>query len=149
MSTHTQIIYQIVFSPKYRKPCMIKSGREALFRYIWGILKNNRCHLYRINGVDDHLHILTHLHPSVSLASLVQEIKISSNKFIKANKLFPDFDGWQTGYGAFTYAENAKTNLINYIKNQEEHHRKRTFEDEYRAVLKEQNVPYDEQYLFD
>ncbi|MEQ9313501.1 MAG: transposase [Cytophagales bacterium] len=68
MSTYTQIIYQIVFSTKNRVPVLHKKGRPDLFKYIWGILKNKKCHLYQINGVEDHIHILTHIHPSVALS---------------------------------------------------------------------------------
>jgi len=147
MSTYTQILYQIVFSTKNRIPAMKKDSRKELFRYIWGILKNKKCHLYQLNGVEDHLHILTHVHPSMAIATLVKEIKISSSKFIKENNLFLDFTGWQDGYGAFTYSVDAKENLINYVKNQEEHHRKTTFREEYIQLLKEHNVEFDEKYL--
>jgi len=91
---YTQIIYQIIFSPKYRKPCMNKSTRGQVFGYIAGLIKNKNCHLYQINGVEDHLHILTHLHPAVSLASLIKDIKISSNAFIKEHRLFYKLARW-------------------------------------------------------
>ncbi|WP_051291188.1 IS200/IS605 family transposase [Pedobacter glucosidilyticus] len=86
MSTYTQIIYQIVFSTKYRGRTLTKDNRKELFKYIWGILENKKCHLYRINGVEDHIHIVTHLHPSVSLASLVKDIKVASSLYIKEQK---------------------------------------------------------------
>ena len=89
MSTYTQILYQLVFSTKYRERTMIKENRPELFKYIWGILKHNKCHLYRINGVEDHLHIVTHLHPTVALSSLIKDIKVSSSKHIKEHNLFP------------------------------------------------------------
>ena len=85
MSTYTQILYQIVFSTKNRELSLVKEGREKLFRYIWGILKNNKCHFYRINGVEDHIHILTSLHPSIALSDLVKDVKIASSKFIKSS----------------------------------------------------------------
>ncbi len=147
MSTYTQILYQIVFSTKHRNPCMLKPNREPLFKYIWGILDNNKCHLYRINGVENHLHIVTHLHPSVALADLIKDIKIASNLYIKAENLFPDVTSWQEGYGAFTYSIKERSHLINYVKNQEEHHRKETFKEEYIALLKEHGVDFDEKYL--
>ncbi len=118
-----------------------------MFKYIWGILKNKKCHLYRINGVEDHLHIVTHLHPSVALADLVKDIKLASNDHIKATGLFPDFGGWQDGYGAFTYSFSAKNNLIEYVKNQEEHHKTVTFKEELIELLKEHGVEFDEKYL--
>ncbi len=147
MSTYTQIIYQIVFSTKHRERVMTKKNRDELFKYIWGIIKNKNCHLYRINGVEDHLHIVTHLHPSVSLSSLVKDIKVASSIYIKEQKLFEGFIGWQDGYGAFTYTVKEKDRLIEYVKNQEEHHKIKTFKDEYRELLKEHEIEFDEKYL--
>ena len=147
MSTYTQILYQIVFSTKNRERTLLKENRDELFKYIWGVLKNKNCHLYRINGVEDHLHILTHLHPAVSLSSLVKDIKISSSLHIKKQTLFKRFTSWQEGYGAFTYSIKEKDRLINYIKNQEEHHRKKTFKEEYIALLREHEIDFDEKYL--
>jgi len=103
---------------------MIPDQKKRLFIYIHHLLTNKNCHLYRINGVEDHLHILTHIHPSISISSLVKDIKLSSNQFIKAEGIFPDFKGWQNGYGAFSANLRSKEILINYIKNQEEHHKK-------------------------
>lgn len=147
MSTYTQIIYQIVFSTKYRERTLTKTNRDELFKYIWGLLKNKSCHLYRINGVEDHLHIVTHIHPSIALASLVKDIKLASSKHIKTNKLFKDFGGWQDGYGAFTYSMKEKDRLIEYVKNQEEHHRIKTFKEEYMELLREHGVEFEEKYL--
>jgi REP element-mobilizing transposase RayT len=118
-----------------------------MFEYIWGVLENHKCHLYRLNGVEDHIHILTHLHPTVSLSSLVKDIKVASSKFIKENKLFPGFDGWQDGYSAFTISFSEKERLIEYVKNQEEHHRVESFDDELRRLLKEQNIDFDDRFL--
>jgi len=100
-----------------------------------------------MNGVEDHLHILTHLHTSVALADLIKDIKLASSKFIKEKTIFPDFNGWQDGYGAFTYSIDRKDILINYIKNQEEHHRVKTFREEYIELLQEHGVEFDEKYL--
>ncbi len=126
---------------------MIRDNREAMFKDIWGILKNKKCHLYRINGVEDHIHILTHLHPTVSLASLVKDIKLGSSKYIKENDLFPEFKGWQDGYGAFTYGIREKDLLIEYIKNQEVHHRNISYREEYMRLLEEHNIQFEEKYL--
>jgi putative transposase len=148
MSTYTQILYQIVFSTKNRKRCLNKQeDRDELFKYIHGILKNKNCHLYRINGVSDHIHIVTHIHPTVSVAALVKDIKLATSEYIEFEFLFPAFDGWQDGYGAFTYSFGAKDNLIEYVKNQAEHHKGRTFREEYRQLLKEHGIEYDEKYL--
>lgn len=149
MSTHTQIIYQIVFSTKHREKCMLKSTRETVFKYIGGIIKNKSSKPFIINGVEDHLHIITHIHPSICLADLIKEIKISSNSFIKEKGFFPDFPGWQKGYGAFTYANEALPNLVRYVQNQEAHHGYNTYEDEYISLLEEHGVEYDPRYVFD
>lgn len=148
MSTYTQILYQIVFSTKNRVPVLQKDKRPELFKYIWGILKNKNCHLYQINGVEDHIHILTHIHPSISLSDLVKDIKVASSIYIKENNLFKNFIGWQSGYGAFTYSINEKERLINYIQNQEEHHKKTSFRDEYISLLNEFDISFEEKYLF-
>jgi len=103
--------------------------------------------MYRINGVSDHLHIITHLHPTISLAALVKDIKLATTEYIENEFLFPSFNGWQDGYGAFTYSIGAKDNLIEYVKNQEEHHRVKTFREEYINLLNEHGVVFDEKYL--
>ncbi|WP_394995447.1 IS200/IS605 family transposase [Emticicia sp.] len=147
MGTFTQTLYQIVFSTKYRKKTLSRDERPELFKTIWGILKNNKCHLYRINGIEDHIHIITSLHPSVSLANLVKDIKLGSISFIKEKKIFMDFSGWQDGYSAFTYSIEAKDNLIEYVKNQEEHHKNITFKEELIELLNEHGIVFDEKYL--
>lgn len=147
MSTYTQIIYQIVFGTKRRERTLTKDRRDDLYKYISGVLKNKKCHLYRIGGIEDHIHILMDLHPTVSLASIVKDIKLSSTEYIKENRLFSQFDGWQNGYGAFTYSIREKDILIEYVKNQEEHHKVKTFKDEYLELLKEHHVAFDEKYL--
>ena len=148
MSTYTQLLYQIVFSTKNRRKTMIESGQEALYKYIWGILENKKCHLYRIGGVEDHIHIITHIHPSVAIANLIKDIKQSSNIFIKSKRIFPDFENWQVGYGVFSYSISAKENLIEYVKNQKKHHHKMDYREEYMQLLKEHGISFDEKYLF-
>lgn len=148
MSTYTQILYQIVFSTKKRERTLIaKEDRIELFKYMWGLLKNKRCHLYRINGLEDHIHIVTHLHPSVSLASLIKDLKLASSAYIKQSNLFPLFKGWQEGYGGFSYSIKEKDNLIEYVKNQEEHHKTISFKEELIELLKEHEIKFDEKYL--
>ncbi len=148
MSTFTQLLYHIVFSTKNRERVLTKDNREKLFKYIWGVLKNNKCVLYRINGVEDHLHIITHIHPTVSVSSLIKDIKVSSSTWVKEEKVFSNFDSWQVGYGAFTYSIKEKEVLINYVKNQESHHKTISFRDEFIELLKEHEIDFDEKYLF-
>ena len=147
MSTYTQILYQLVFGTKGRRPTLEKAGRDQLFKYISVLLENKQCHLYRINGVEDHLHIETHVHPTIAVSALVKDIKLASTIFIKEENLFPNFNGWQEGFGAFTYSPEARDNLINYVKNQEEHHQKTTFMEEYIELLRENEIDFDERYL--
>ena len=147
MSTYTQICYHIVFSTKGREPTLKASRRPDLFRYIWGIVKNRESHLYRINGAEEHVHILTGLHPSVSLASLVKDIKTGSSLWIKEENVFPTFSHWQDGYAAFTHSKHEIDGLIEYIKEQERHHRRTTFVEEYRKLLEEARIEFDERYM--
>lgn len=146
MSTYTQIIYQIVFSTFKREETLDPSIHKELFSYITGILAHKKCHLYRIGGSTDHLHIVTHLHPSVSLAELVKDIKSASSQHIKKNKLIKKFNGWQEGYGAFTYSIRDKEKLIEYVKDQEQHHLHKTSREEFLGLLDEHGVEFDEKY---
>jgi REP element-mobilizing transposase RayT len=147
MSTYTQIIYHIVFSTKNWQPVLKANSREELFKYIWGIINNKKGHLYRINAVEDHVHILTSIHQTVCLADFVKEIKVGSSRWIKQNNIFPGFSGWQDGYGAFTHSIKEKESLIKYIMNQQEHHREINFKEEYRKMLIEAGIEFDEKYF--
>ena len=147
MGTYTQILYQLVFSTKYREQTMQENEQEQLYKYISGIIKNKNCHLYRINGTENHIHIVTHIHPSIGPASLVKDIKLASSLWIKENGILKNFNGWQDGYGAFTYSVKEKERLINYVKNQKEHHKVKTFVEEYVELLKEHEIDYDEKFL--
>jgi REP element-mobilizing transposase RayT len=147
MNTYTQILYQIIFTPKNHEHTLTADRRMELYKYIWGILKNKKCHLYRIGGISDHIHILTHVHPSVSLSSIVKDIKIASVAHIKSNQLFSKFSGWQDGYSAFTYSINDKDRLTEYVNNQEEHHKKISFREELIGLLNEHGIVFDEKYL--
>ncbi|MCA0233474.1 IS200/IS605 family transposase [Runella limosa] len=147
MSSYRQIYYQIVFGTKYRRPTIAEAHCEELYRYIWGIIKNNKCKLYRINGIEDHIHIFCDLHPSVALSDFVKDIKVASSIWMKQSGLFPDFEAWQEGYGAFTYSIREKDKIINYVKKQKQHHKKETFYDEYKRLLIENAIEFDEKYL--
>ncbi|WP_346863050.1 IS200/IS605 family transposase [uncultured Draconibacterium sp.] len=147
MATFTQILYQIVFSTKNAENTMIQDEVDKLYRYIWGVLKNKNCTLYQLNGTQNHLHILTHVHPTVSVSDLVKDIKVSSSVWIKKQKIFPNFVSWQEGYGAFTYHIDQKKILVNYIRNQHEHHRVKSFNEEFKELLEEHGVKFDERYL--
>lgn len=147
MSTYKQIYYHIVFSTKDRQRTLIESGHEPLFRYMWGIINNKQGYLYRINGVEDHLHILCDLHPTITLADLIKTIKGASWHWIQEKGVFPDFVQWQERYGAFTHSQAEKARIMEYIRNQQEHHRRVTFQDELRKLLKEAGINFNERYL--
>ena len=148
MGTYRQIFYQIIFGTKHRESSINEKNESELYQYIWGVLKNNKSKLYRINGMPDHIHIFCDLHPSMNLSDLVKDIKVASSLWMKQSGIFPEFAGWQEGYGAFTYSVKEKDQIINYIKNQKEHHQNETFEAEYKRLLTEQGIQYDEKYLW-
>jgi len=139
---------KLFFLQKTEKVSYLKTIVQNYLNISGGVINNHNSHLYRVNGVENHMHILTSLHPSVALADLIKDIKVSSSLMIKKEKLFPDFKGWQIGYGAFTYSIDAKERLIKYIMRQKEHHKKVTFVDEYKMLLKEFDIEFDEKYLF-
>ena len=147
MATYTDITYHIVFGTKNRVRVLDKPRRDELFRLIWGILKERDCHLYRIGGVEDHIHILTSLHPTVALASLVKEIKTVTSEWIKGRGVFPRFDYWQEGYGAFTTDAEGRPGLIEYIRGQEEHHRVKSFAEELEEMVKSRGLTWKPDHL--
>ena len=154
MNTYTQILYQIIFTAKNHEKTLATKNQPELYKYIWGILKNKKCHLYRIGGVSDHIHIVAHLHPGISLASIVKDIKVASAAYIKNKNLFPMFSGWQDaclpirqGYGGFTYSIHDKDKLIEYVKNQEEHHKTKSFREELIDLLNEHGIEFDTKYM--
>jgi len=147
MSSYRQIVYHIIFRTKRGEKTLPLAHAKELYAYIMGIVRNKNCFLYRINGMEDHLHILSDLHPSIALADYLRDIKTSSSLWLKENRNFPHFAGWASGYAALTYAHRDKDMIINYIKNQQEHHKKRSFEKEYRQLLKEHGVKIDEKYF--
>jgi REP element-mobilizing transposase RayT len=126
-NTYTQLLFHIVFSTKNRERTLTDGHRETLYKYIWGIHQNLNCHLYRIGGTDDHVHILTSIPTTLSIAKFVQEIKASSSHWLKAQAAFPRFESWQDGSGAFTVSFGERDALIEYIKGQVEHHRRESF----------------------
>lgn len=147
MASYRQILYHITFHTKNSEKVLHNSGNDELFKYIWGILKSKNCKLFRINGIEDHVHIVCDLHPSVALANLVKDIKVASSKWIKEQGIYPDFSNWAESYGAFTLSIKEKDSIIKYVMNQQEHHRKESFRDEFVRFLKENEVEFDEKYL--
>jgi REP element-mobilizing transposase RayT len=148
MNSYRQILYHLVFCTYNRKNTIPTEHQEALYQYIWGIIKQRKGVLYRINGMENHIHILSDLHPTIALSDFVKEIKTASNRWMKESGFYPKFDSWAEGFCAITYSLRDKDMILTYIKNQKEHHKMITFEDEYRALLKEHGVEWDERYIF-
>jgi putative transposase len=148
MNSYRQILYHIVFCTYNRVNTLPEKHHEELYKYIWGIIKKRNCVLYRINGTENHIHILSDLHPTVCLSDYIKEIKTASNKWIRESGKFLDFEHWAQGSCALTYGMRDKEIIISYIKNQKEHHSKVSFEDEYRKLLEENGIQWDERYIF-
>ena len=147
-NTYTQLFVQVVFSPM-RETALIKSSfEEELYKYITGIIRNNRHKLYCINGTEDHIHILVSINPEQSISDLVKDIKRSSSKWINENNLCLGRFEWQLGYGAFTYSKSHVKSVISYINNQKVHHKKVSFLDEYKMILEKYEIEYNSKYLF-
>lgn len=147
MSTYTQLDYHIVFATKARARVLDQSGRDELYRYVCAVAKDKGGHVFRIGGVEHHVHMLASLAPNKCVSDFVKDTKVSSTFWLKERRLFSGFDGWQDGYGAFTCAAGSRKEIIAYIDGQAEHHRQRTFEEEFKAMLVRAGVEFDERYL--
>jgi putative transposase len=147
--TFSQIYIQVVFAVKGRENLIIKEWKEDLHKYIAGIIKGKGQKSIIVNGMPDHIHAFIGLRPAMSISDLVRDIKNNSSNFINDNKFVKGKFSWQEGYGAFSYSHSHIENVYQYILNQEEHHKKKTFKDEYIDFLTKFNVDHDEKYLFD
>jgi len=148
-NTYTQLYVQIIFAVKHRKNLIQEKYRIELEKYICGIVKNNKSKPLAIFCNPDHIHILIGLHPTIAISDITRDIKASSSKLINEKKWFSGKFNWQDGYGAFTYSKSQLNNVIKYILNQPDHHRKKTFKEEYLSFLKAFEIEYDEKYLFE
>lgn len=146
---YSQIYIQVVFSVKGRQSMISYKWEEELYKYITGVITEKDQKLLAINGMPDHIHILIGMRPSCRLSDLVREIKKASNKFINEKKFTKTKFQWQEGYGAFSYSHSAFGNVITYINNQKEHHRKITFREEYLNFLRKFEIEFKDDYLFE
>ena len=147
-NTYTQIHVQFVFAVKFRDGVIHSAWKNELFKYISGIIQNNKHKLIIINGMPDHIHILIGMRPTQSISDLMQDIKASSSKWINEKKFLRTRFEWQEGYGAFSYGKSQIQNVITYIENQELHHTNKTFKEEYIDFLKKFEVEFDDKYIF-
>ncbi len=148
-NTYTKIYIQIIFAVKFRKNFIGKEWKVELYKYICGIVNGKNQKVYAINGMSDHIHILFSLKPDIALSDLVRDIKANSSKWVNTKNFVPQKFRWQEGFGAFSYSHSQLDKVIKYIKNQENHHLKRSFRNEYLELLKGFNVDCDERYVFE
>jgi REP element-mobilizing transposase RayT len=142
--SYVQLLYHVVIRTKSNVPTLSLEHSEELYRYIWGIIKNKKSVLYRINGMEEHVHILLSLHPTIALSDFMREMKVETSKMLKSTTGFENFTAWSEGYAALSYSLKDKDMIINYIKNQREHHKKCLFREEYVKFLKEMGLVLDE-----
>lgn len=147
-NTYTQIHLQFVFAVKFRDGLIHASFKEELYQYISGIIKAQNHKLLAINGMPDHIHILIGMRPTQSISDLMQDIKGSSSKWINEKKFLKVKFEWQEGYGAFSYSKSHVSAVIQYIQNQESHHKTITFMEEYVKFLEVFEIEFDEKYVF-
>ena len=147
-NAYSKIYVHIVFSTKNREKIISKHWMDDLHKYITGIIQNRKCKLLAIGGIDDHIHIFTSLYPDLKLSELVRDIKSISSKYINDNNVCKGRFEWQSGYSAFSYSESQIDTVCKYVLNQEKHHHKKTFQEEYIELLKVFNIEFDEKYVF-
>jgi REP element-mobilizing transposase RayT len=147
-NTYTQLYFHIVFAVKGRNNLIAVRWKYELYKYITGIISNKNQKLMIINGMPNHVHLLIGTKPNCNLSDLVRDIKANSSKWINEKQFVNGKFEWQTGFGAFTVSQSAVNNVLDYIKNQEEHHQVKTFKEEYIGFLKSYNIEYKTEYLF-
>ena len=146
--TYSQLYVQIVFAVKGRQNLISQKWKDEIYKYITGIITNQKQKLIAINGMPDHIHILVGIKPNITLSDLIRDIKSNSSKFINEQKWTNGKFEWQKGFGAFSYSHSQLTNIIKYIENQEEHHKTKTFREEYIAFLKLFDIDFKDEYIF-
>ncbi len=148
-NTYSQIYIQVVFAVKGRQSLIIEKYREELQKFISGIVSNRNQKLLAIYCMPNHTHILLGLNPNIALSDLMRDIKAGSSKFINEQNWIKSKFAWQEGYGAFSYSQSQVQHVIDYILNQEAHHRGKTFKEEYLDFLDKFQIDYQSEYLFD
>ncbi|MGV3601589.1 MAG: IS200/IS605 family transposase [Dyadobacter fermentans] len=148
-NTYSQIYLQFVFSVRHRQCLIPKRHKDELHRYMTGLVQNRNAKMLAVHCMPDHTHLFVGFRPSISISDFVKEIKVESNQFVNAKKWTRHKFEWQEGYGVFSYSQSHIDSVIRYIQGQEEHHRKRTFGEEYRDLLRKFQVSFEERYLFD
>jgi putative transposase len=140
---------QIVFTPKGRENLILPEFEERLYQYITAIVQNKGQKMIAVNGMPNHIHLFIGFKPTIALSDLVRDVKANSAKFINENHWLPKRFAWQDGFGCFTYGHSQLDTVAQYVMRQKEHHRTKTFREEYLDFLEKFAVPFDEQYLFE
>jgi putative transposase len=148
-NTYTQLNMHVVFSVKGRENMLPSKIRPEIFKYISGILTNHNQYPLAVNGYKDHVHVFFEMQPTISLSDIVRIVKSNSSKWINENKMIQGKFSWQEGYGGFSYSRSQRNNVIQYIMKQEDHHKKKTFREEYLELLKAFEIDFNEQYVFE
>ncbi len=148
-NTFSQIYLQFVFAVKNRQSLIKKENKEELHKYITGIVQNRKSKMLAIHCMPDHAHIFVGFKPVMQISDFVKEIKVESNEFINSKGWIDNKFAWQNGYGVFSYSQSHIDAVIKYILNQEQHHQKKTFGQEYHQLLEKFKIPFEEKYLFD
>lgn len=148
-NTYSQLYIQAVFAVKYRNAVIDKKWRSDLMAVIGNIINETGCKTLIVNGVEDHVHCFFGLKPSISISDVMQSVKAKSSKWINENNLMLNRFEWQRGFGSFSYSKSAVNDVYKYIQNQEEHHKKQSFREEYIEFLNKFEVEYDEKYIFE
>lgn len=148
-NTYSQIDMHLVFAVKYREALIQDHFRETLFKYIYGIITGKKQKSLAINGVADHIHIFFGMDPTNYIPEFVKVVKVESTNFINENKFLAKKFQWQEGYGIFSHSRSNRSCVINYILNQQDHHKKNTFRQEYLKILSDLKIEFDDRYLFD
>jgi putative transposase len=148
-NTYTQLYVQIVFAVQGRLRLIPPAHREELQKYITGIVQNQKNKMLAVNCMPDHTHIVIGWHPDTALSALVRDVKACSSSFISQERWCRSKFAWQSGFGAFSYSRCDLDNVVRYVRNQQQHHQKKKFRDEYIALLNEYGVEYDPRYIFE
>lgn len=143
------LLCHIVFSTKDRTPTLHESIRLSLFAYLATVARNSDCECYRVGGVADHVHLAVRLSRTITVAKMVEKLKTTSSKWLKSQSQVQTNFAWQRGYGAFSLRPSDLNGLCEYIDGQVQHHRRKTFQEEYRAILEQSGIEYDERYIWD
>lgn len=149
MSTYTNLLFHIIYSTKYRKPAIRSEWQDDLYGYIGGIVRDQKGTLLKIGGIEDHVHLLAKLSPTIAISDVLRTIKSNSSKWINERSDVSRKFEWQSGYAAFSVSESQMPSVAEYISNQAEHHRTKSFEEEFLAILKKHNIEFDMRYVFE